>query len=152
APEDVRQENYRARIFHPEDLARVHEERLTALKRPIPFELELRTRRHDGSYRWFLNRYSPFLDAQGRLDRWYAASFDIEDHKRTVDELKLRVDMIHLIPAAVWSVTPDGMPDIVNQGWHDYTGQTPEYVRSHPAAWMSTIHPDDAEQAGKIYW
>src|SRR5262245_51308001 len=69
-----------------------------------------------------------------------------------VDELQLRVSMMHLIPAAVWSVTPDGTPDIVNQGWYDYTGQTPEYVHSHPEAWMATMHPDDREQAAKIYW
>jgi PAS domain S-box-containing protein len=69
-----------------------------------------------------------------------------------IDELQLRVSMMQLIPAAVWSVTPDGTPDIVNQGWYDYTGQTPEYVHSHPNAWMSTMHPDDAERAGKIYW
>jgi PAS domain S-box-containing protein len=150
--EDVRKEDYRARIFHPDDLKRVHEERLAALRRPVPFELEMRTRANDGSYRWFLNRYSPLLDKHGRLDRWYAASFDIENHKRAVDELKLRVDMIHMIPAPVWSVRADGTPDIVNQGWYDYTGQTPDYVRSHPAAWMATMHPDDAEHAGKIYW
>jgi PAS domain S-box-containing protein len=151
-PEDVRREDYRARLFHPDDLERVREERLAALKRPVPFELEMRTRGSDGSYRWFLNRYSPLLDEHGRLDRWYAATFDIEDRKRAEDELKLRVDMIHLIPAAVWSVTPDGTPDLVNRGWCDYTGQTPEYVLSRPSAWMATMHPDDAEQAGDIYW
>ena len=150
--EDTQKEHYRARLFHPEDLERVYEERLAALRTPVLFELEMRTRRKDGSYRWFLNRYSPLLDEQGRIDRWYAVSFDIEDHKRAVDELKLRVDMIHLLPAAVWSVKPDGTPDIVNQGWYDYTGQTPEYVQSHPSAWMVTMHPDDAEHAGKIYW
>ena len=69
-----------------------------------------------------------------------------------IDELQLRVSMMQLIPAAVWSVTPDGTPDIVNQGWYDYTGQTPEFVHSHPNAWMSMMHPDDAERAGKIYW
>jgi PAS domain S-box-containing protein len=40
----------------------------------------------------------------------------------------------------------------VNQGWYDYTGQTPEEVHSHPDAWMSPMHPDDGERAGKIYW
>lgn len=68
------------------------------------------------------------------------------------DELQLRVSMMQLIPAAVWSVTPDGTPDLVNQGWYEITGQTPEYVHSHPEAWMSTMHPDDAEQAARIYW
>ena len=150
--EDVYKEDYRARLFHPQDLKRVQEERLAGFKQPIPFELELRTRRKDGQYRWFLNRYSPLLDGEGKIDRWYAVSFDIEDHKRAIDELQLRVNMMHLLPAAVWSVTPDGTPDIVNQGWYDYTGQSPEYVHSHPNAWMSTMHPEDGEQAGKIYW
>src|SRR5262249_44242234 len=139
--EDVKKDDYRARIFDAEDLKRVHEERLARLKQPFPFELEMRARCKDGSYRWFLHRYSPLLDAEGKIDRWYAASFDIEDRKRAIDELQLRVNMIHLIPAAVWSVTPDGTPDIVNQGWYDYTGQSPDYVRSHPNAWMSTMHP-----------
>ena len=72
--EDVQKEDYRARLFHPDDLKRVHEERLAALKQPVPFENEQRARRKDGSYRWFLNRYSPLLDEQGRIERWYAAS------------------------------------------------------------------------------
>jgi PAS domain S-box-containing protein len=49
-------------------------------------------------------------------------------------------------------VTPDGTPDIVNQLWFEYTGQTPEYVNSHPEAWMGTIHPEDRERAAQIYW
>jgi PAS domain S-box-containing protein len=89
---DVRKEDYRARLFHAEDLKRVHEERLAALKRPVPFELEMRTRGKNGSYRWFLNRYSPLLDEQGTLDRWYATSFDIEDRKRAESELRRAYD------------------------------------------------------------
>jgi PAS domain S-box-containing protein len=59
--------------------------------------------------------------------------------------------MLQQIPVAAWSVTPDGTPDIVNRLWFEYTGQTPEYVNSHPNAWMATIHPDDRESAAKIY-
>ena len=58
-----------------------------------------------------------------------------------VDELQLRVSMLQNIPVAAWSVTPDGTPDIVNQLWYEYTGQTPEYVNSHPEAWMATSSP-----------
>ena len=150
--EDVQKEDYRDRIIHPEDLKRVLAERKDSLRRAVPFEDEQRVRGKDGKHRWFLFRYSPLLDEEGRIDRWYVASFDIEDRRRALDELKLRVNMFHLIPAAVWSLTPDGTPDVVNQVWYDYTGQTPEYVHSHPAAWMATMHPDDSEQANKIYW
>jgi PAS domain S-box-containing protein len=69
-----------------------------------------------------------------------------------VDELQLRVSMLHNIPVAAWSVTPDGTPDIVNQLWYEYTGQTPEYVNSHPEAWMATLHPEDRERASRSYW
>jgi PAS domain-containing protein len=47
---------------------------------------------------------------------------------------------------------PDGTPDIVNQLWYEYTGQSPEYVNSHPEAWMTTMHPEDRERASRIYW
>ena len=69
-----------------------------------------------------------------------------------VDELQLRVSMLQNIPVAAWSVTPDGTPDIVNQLWYEYTGQTPEFVNSRPEAWMSTLHPEDRERASRIYW
>ena len=67
-------------------------------------------------------------------------------------ELQLLANLMHSIPAAVWSVTPNETPDIVNQGWYDYTGQTPEYVHSRPEAWMATMHPDDREAAEKVCW
>jgi PAS domain S-box-containing protein len=69
-----------------------------------------------------------------------------------VDELQLRVSMLQHIPVAAWSVMPDGTPDMVNELWFEYTGQTPEYVNSHPEAWMSTVHPEDRERAAGIYW
>ena len=69
-----------------------------------------------------------------------------------VDELQLRVSMLQNIPVAAWSVMPDGTPDIVNQLWYEYTGQTPEFVNSHPEAWMATLHPEDRDRASHSYW
>src|SRR5262245_52283791 len=83
--DDVRKEDYRARVFHPEDVERLREERREALTRPVPFENEQRVLGKDGKYRWFLIRYNPLLDKQGRVDRWYVAAFDIEDRKRVED-------------------------------------------------------------------
>src|SRR5262245_26271156 len=80
--EDVRKEDYRARFFHPEDVERLREERREALTRAVPFENEQRVLGKDGKYRWFLIRYNPLLDEQGRVDRWYVAAFDIEDRKQ----------------------------------------------------------------------
>jgi formate hydrogenlyase transcriptional activator len=70
---------------HPEDLERFNNERQAGLARGLPFEIELRYRRKDGQYRWFLNHYNPYRDEQGRLTRWYSTRTDIEDRKRAED-------------------------------------------------------------------
>jgi len=76
--EDVRKEDYYSRVFHPDDVEQLREERAEALLRPVPFENEQPMLRKDGKYRWFLVRYNPLLDAQRNIDRWYVAAFDIE--------------------------------------------------------------------------
>src|SRR3979411_3006902 len=97
--EDVVASDFRARLFHPEDLERLREERQAALSRGLPFEIEQRARRKDGQYRWFLTRYNPFRDEQGRLVRWYATGTDIDDRKRAEDRTRnenvaLREDIV----------------------------------------------------------
>jgi formate hydrogenlyase transcriptional activator len=98
--QDVLISDFRARIYHPEDLERVREERKAGLARGLPFEIEQRVRRKDGQYRWLLLRYNPFRDEQGRLVRWYATGTDIDDRRRAEDRTKneniaLREDVDH---------------------------------------------------------
>src|SRR6266849_1574829 len=57
--EDLQREDQRARVYHPEDLERLREERQEAFARGKPFELEQRVFGKDGNYRWFLARYNP---------------------------------------------------------------------------------------------
>src|SRR5262245_21753528 len=80
--------DFRARIFHPEDLERVREERSHGFSTGIPFQNEQRVRRHDGKYRWFLIHYRPVRDENGQLVRWYATGTDIDDQKQA--ELRLQ--------------------------------------------------------------
>jgi PAS domain S-box-containing protein len=151
--EDVRKEDYRARVFHPEDVERLREERREALTRAVPFENEQRVLGKDGRYRWFLVRYNPLLDDQGRIDRWYVAAFDIEDRKRAeqalaVSERELR-SIINTIPTFAWCARPDGYGDFLNQRWLDYTGMTAEQAAGW--RWGEAIHPDDRKGLVE-YW
>jgi formate hydrogenlyase transcriptional activator len=89
----------RARIFHPEDLERVREERDRGLARGLPFEIEQRVLRKDGQYRWLLLRYKSFRDENGCLVRWYATGTDIDDRRRSEDRTRnenvaLREDIV----------------------------------------------------------
>jgi PAS domain S-box-containing protein len=86
--EDVVAGDFRERIFHPEDVERLRDERRQALARGVPFELEQRARRKDGQYRWFLTRLNPVRDEQGRIIRWYATGTDIDDRKLAEERVR----------------------------------------------------------------
>jgi len=73
---------FRERLFHPEDIDRLRNDRRSALERGLPFELEQRALRKDGQYRWFLIQYNPFRNEQGQVIRWYATGTDIDDRIR----------------------------------------------------------------------
>jgi PAS domain S-box-containing protein len=79
--EEVRVENFRDRFVHPEDIERSGEVWRNAFLKGVSFEIEQRILGKDGKYRWYLLRYNPFRDEQGRLVRWYATGTDIEDRK-----------------------------------------------------------------------
>src|SRR3984893_14073244 len=77
-----------AGAVHPEDLPRVMEKGLADMAAGDPSEDEMRMRRADGEYRWFLVRTVPFRDEQGNIVKWYGTSIDIDDRKRA--EVALR--------------------------------------------------------------
>src|SRR5580700_3328005 len=86
--DDVRAEDFRTRVFHPDDIQRLREERHEALSGTAPFEKEQRALGKDGKYRWFLIRYNPLLDESGSVIRWYATGTDIDDRKRAEDRMR----------------------------------------------------------------
>ena len=88
AAEDVTAPFFRERIFHPDDLERLREQRKAALAHGVPFEIEQRARRNDGQYRWFLIRYNPFRNDQGQVTRWYATGTDIDDRVRAEERTR----------------------------------------------------------------
>ncbi len=75
-------------FIHPDDLERLKAAEDRALSTGSPFKLELRLRKGDGSYRWFLARFNPVRDDKGKVMRWYAASTDIENRKRAEEKLQ----------------------------------------------------------------
>jgi len=79
---DAMAPDFRTKIFHPEDLARLRDQRRDALARGLPFEYEQRALSKDGKYRWFLIRFNPFRDEHGRILRWYTTGTDIDDRKK----------------------------------------------------------------------
>jgi len=86
--EEWRQTAERGAFVHPDDRARERDYFDRALSAGSAYELELRLRKGDGTYRWFLARSNPVFDDKGQIRRWYVACTDIEDRKRAEEKLQ----------------------------------------------------------------
>ncbi|WP_263365529.1 sigma-54-dependent Fis family transcriptional regulator [Edaphobacter bradus] len=150
--DEVRSDNFRDRVFHPEDIQRLREERQKGLSGSVPFENEQRARGKDGKYRWFLIRYNPLLDEGGKVIRWYATGTDIEHRKQAENKLRqeereLR-QLIDFLPQHVLVLDKDGTLLQANKTMLDYKGFTLEEMKGAGTRERITrdIHPDDLER------
>jgi len=77
-----------SRLFHCDDWELMRSESASKFSSGLPHEAEVRFLGKDGRYRWFLLRWSPLRDEQGRLLRWYVAGTDIDDRKQVEQRLQ----------------------------------------------------------------
>jgi PAS domain S-box-containing protein len=68
-------------VLHPDDLDRCVAQWSRALAEGREYEIEVRNRRHDGAYRWFVTRAVPRKDAAGRILSWFGITTDIHELK-----------------------------------------------------------------------
>ncbi len=67
---------------HPEDLAlclKVYSEHFEGRR---PFEMEYRLKRHDGVYRWLLDRGAPFYSDDGEFGGFIGSCIDIDERRQ----------------------------------------------------------------------
>ena len=144
--EDMQKSDFRARLYHPEDLERLRESRRVAFTRPVPFENEVRILGKDGSYRAFLFRYKPLLDEAGTIDRWFMAALDIEDRKRA--EAQVEQAYVRLANAQRLSKTGSFTTDLLmdEHNWSEELLRIFEFDPGTPVtteAIRAVFHPED---------
>ncbi|HEX4644377.1 MAG TPA: PAS domain-containing protein, partial [Verrucomicrobiae bacterium] len=76
------------RTLHPDDVPRALKKWSADMAAGVQSEDEMRLRRADGEYRWFLVRTVPMHDERGNIIKWYGTSADIEDRKRAEEALR----------------------------------------------------------------
>jgi PAS domain S-box-containing protein len=74
------------RAYHADDLSRVMQTWAESIVTGEPFEMEVRIRRSDGAFRWFLVRAESLRDARGNVVRWYGTNTDIDGQMRTLEQ------------------------------------------------------------------
>ena len=137
------------KFYHPDDWERLTSEARSKFLSGIPHEYEARFLGKDGKYRWFLFRWNPLRDEQGRVTRWYAAATDIEDRKRAEEILRESESSVRLIvdgiAGLVAIMAPDGQVEFVNNQTLEYFGRTLEELKGWGTS--DAVHPDDLPQA-----
>jgi PAS domain S-box-containing protein len=130
---------------HPVDRRRVTVCAKSILTSGTSQTTEMRLRRFDGTYRWFLFEGSPLHDASGTVVGWNAIKVDVDDRKRadealreSVQELRLIIDSI---PGQVAILNTSGQAETVNRGLLEYFGRPFEDFQFGDTS--DHVHPDD---------
>jgi PAS domain S-box-containing protein len=152
------------RSVHPDDIDQLRNKWRVAVAEGNPFEAEIRVRRFDGEYRWFLSRACPFRDRAGRILGWYGNDIDIEDRKRAAEALRQSESNLaeaqKLTHTGSWAWRIAGRDALhLSEEWYRIYGFDPEngppafeerLERTHPedrAKWRGAIERAVAEKS-----
>ncbi len=144
-PQDI-QSDWSACV-HPDDVARCREfwTQLPASAQGV--EIELRLRRHDGSFRWFRSAARAIRNSADQAIRCCAIAWDVEDRVQAQRALEVQARRLRLIvetiPGSVWQVGRDGL-EYLNRFVTEYTGKRPEELID--PGWQDVLHPEDIER------
>lgn len=97
---------------HPDDQEDVGTTWRRALRRRVPWEREYRLRRHDGEYRWIVDRGVPRLDG-ARLLGYVGTATDIHDRREIEQKLSEAYERDHAVAETLQrSLLPERLPRI----------------------------------------
>ena len=106
---------------------------------------EVRLRRFDGSYRWFLVFANPLRDESGSVVAWYGTNIDIEDRKQAEATLRARElswrQIVDNIPGLVATMGATGEVEFLNRQTLEYFGKPHDDLKNW--ALSDAVHPDD---------
>ncbi|MGA2982013.1 MAG: sigma 54-interacting transcriptional regulator [Terriglobales bacterium] len=98
---------------HPEDTERLLAWLLRTLDGDQADETEVRIRRRDGQYRWFLHQLTPLRDDRGSVMRWCLTRVDIDDRRQAAERaqrenvaLREEIDKVSMFESIVGTSPP----------------------------------------------
>ncbi|HZA02133.1 MAG TPA: CHASE domain-containing protein [Hyphomicrobiaceae bacterium] len=132
-------------FVHPDDRERWRAW-AAALRDGLAYEIEVRYRRHDGRYHWFITRVAPERDSSGHVVGWLIVTTDVDDLKRAnqsvrESESRFRAVFNHQFQFMA-ILSPDGVVRACNDTFFAATGVSPEAVLGRflwAAPWWSDL-------------
>lgn len=141
-------------VLHPDDFDRCVTQWSDALARGEPYTIEVRNRRYDGVYRWFLTRAMPLHDAEGRITAWFGVTTDIDERKQAEQALHTSEERLRLATEA------GGVGIFDHNLITNQTEISPIYaqitglplVETMPREqWLALVHPEDRSMVAAIW-
>jgi len=132
-------------MIHPEDIPRVLEKWLANMAVGEPFEDEMRLRRADGEFRWFLVRDVPLRDERGNIVKWYGTSTDIEDRKRAEYALRDAASQLGALSRRLVEVQ-EVERKVLARELHDRIGQSLTALNINLNIMRTTLPPQASDE------
>ena len=133
----------------PEDLPEAAADWSHALATGTVYQHEMRLRRADGDFRWFLVRAEPIRDAAGAIACWVGTNADIDEGKRRAVALERLVAERTADRNALWQLSRDlmlrctfeGIVTAVNPAWTEILGWREDELVGRNL--FDLVHPED---------
>lgn len=134
-------------VLHPDDFQRCLTTYTEAFDARRAFEMECRARRHDGLYRWLLNRGNPMHTADGTFIGYIGSSIDITEHKAAQAQRDwLLVESLKDYAISICWLTPGGEVASWNAGAERLLGyHAKEILGEHISRFFSPAEIDDGK-------
>ncbi|HJY90089.1 MAG TPA: PAS domain S-box protein, partial [Candidatus Acidoferrum sp.] len=144
---------------HPEDRPVVEEIFRRAQFDQTDYDASYRIVLPDGSLKHIFSVGHPVLNQSGELVEFVGTSMDVTEQwkartelETAFEEIKQRTeaarqserelrDVVNTVPAHVWSTSPEGQVDFVNDRWLRFTGLALD--EAFGWKWEAVVHPDD---------
>ena len=144
---------------HPEDRPVVEEIFRRAQFDQTDYDASYRIVLPDGSIKHIFSVGHPVLNQSGELVEFVGTSMDVTEQwkartelEKAFEEIKQRTeaarrserelrDVVNTVPAHVWSTSPEGQVDFVNDRWLQFTGLALD--EAFGWKWEAVVHPDD---------
>src|SRR6195256_5270009 len=145
--------------IHPEDRKRVGDLFERCVIEKTDYEAHYRLLLPDGTIKYQHSIGRPIVNEKGDLVEFVGTAIDVTEQaqarielEKAFEEIKQRTeaarrserelrDVVNTVPAYVWSTSPEGQVDFVNDRWLQFTGLALD--EAFAGKWEAVVHPDD---------
>lgn len=132
------------RPLHPEDRPGAVAKWLVAMAAEREYESEMRLRRADGQYRWFLVRTVPLRDERGNIIKWFGTNTEIEDRKQSENILYRSFEQLRALTARLQSVREEERARMSRE-IHDELGQALTAIKIELSSFVNDLSPEQKQ-------